>query len=369
MSQSRIVCSTLFVITLIVSRFASVASAAVPTVEVASFGKLPTGEEVQVFTLKNRHGMQAKVIEYGATISELRVADANGKFDNVILGADSLEAFTKGFPAASVIGRFANRIRGATFKLDEQEIHVAKNMGDHHIHGGSRNFAKVVWEGKSKAEADRAVVTLSYTSRDGEEGFPGNLVTEVTYSITDKNELVIEYRASTDKVTVINLTNHAYFNLSGSGDVLQHELQFWADKYTVSDTTLIPTGEIRDVASTALDFREMHRIGERIEQLYESARGYDHNFIINGQTGELRKAARVRDPKSGRVLECLTTEPGVQLYTANGFKDNPYPKHGAFCLETQHYPDSPNHPEFPTTQLRPGEEFKSTTIFRFSNHQ
>ena len=332
-----------------------------------SFGKLTSGEVVKQFNLYNRNGMQATVIEYGATVTQLLVADRNGKFSNVVLGADSLEAYTKGFPAASVIGRYANRIRGASFTLDSQTYQVTKNAGDNHIHGGRDNFAKVRWTGTAESDADSAAVKLSYRSKNGEEGFPGELNVTVTYRLTNANELSIQYEAKTDKPTIVNLTNHAYFNLGASGeDVLNHELEIMAQSYTISDKSLIPTGEIASVVGTPLDFLAPHRIGERIEQLYEAARGYDHNYIVSGNAGELRLAARVFDPKSGRIMECSTTEPGVQLYTANGFNGNPYPKHGAFCLETQHYPDSPNLPEFPTTVVRPGTPFKSTTVFRFS---
>jgi aldose 1-epimerase len=341
--------------------------AAEPRVETKLFGKLPSGEEVKQFNLYNRNGMQATVIEYGATVTRLLVADRNGKFANILLGADSLEDYTKGFPAASVIGRYANRIRGAKFTLDNETYQVTKNAGDNHIHGGRANFAKVRWTGTAEANADSAFVKLNYRSKHGEEGFPGELNVTVTYRLTNANELSIQYEAKTDKPTIVNLTNHAYFNLSDpSEDVLNHELQIMAQTYTISDRSLIPTGEIASVVGTPLDFLVPHRIGERIEQLYDAAQGYDHNYIVAGKAGELRPAARVVDPKSGRVMECLTTEPGVQLYTANGFNGNPYPKHGGFCLETQHYPDSPNHPEFPTTIIRPETPFSSTTLFRFS---
>ncbi len=341
--------------------------AAEPRVETTTFGKLPSGEEVKQFDLYSPNGMQATIIEYGATVTRLLVPDRNDKFANVVLGADSLDEYTKGYPAASVIGRYANRIRGAVFTLDNQTYQVTKNAGENHIHGGRDNFAKVRWTGIAEANADSAIVKLNYRSQHGEEGFPGELNVTVTYRLTSANELSIQYDAKTNKPTVVNLTNHAYFNLSDpSEDVLNHELQIMAQTYTISDKSLIPTGEIASVVGTPLDFLVPHRIGERIEQLYEAARGYDHNFIVLGKAGELRPAARVVDPKSGRVMECLTTEPGVQLYTANGFSGKPFPKHGGFCLETQHYPDSPNHPEFPTTVVRPEKPFSSTTVFRFS---
>ncbi len=337
-----------------------------PRVETAPFGKLPGGEEVKQFNLYNSNGMQATIIEYGATITKLLVADRNGKLANIVLGADSLEEYTKGFPAASVIGRYANRIRGAKFTLENHTYEVTKNSGENHIHGGRSNFAKVRWTGTPEPNAESAALKLTYRSKDGEEGFPGELNVTVTYRLTNANELSIQYEAETNKPTVVNLTNHAYFNLGpATEDVLNHELQIMAETYTLSDKSLIPTGEIASVVGTPLDFLKMHRIGERIKQLYEASGGYDNNYIVSGKAGELRQAALVMDPKSGRILECLTTEPGVQLYTANGFSGNPFPKHGGFCLETQHYPDSPNRPEFPTTVVRPGIPFKSTTVFRF----
>jgi aldose 1-epimerase len=345
-----------FTVFAILSLGATAAFAAKPGIETASFGKLPNGREAHLFTLRNSHGLIARVTDYGATLTELQVPDRARRFTNVVLGANSLEPYLGGFPAASVIGRYANRIRGARFTLDGREIKVTPNSGENHIHGGRMNFAKVLWQGRTEARADRASVTLAYRAADGEEGFPGNLNVTVTYTLTDANELELDYRAETDKTTVVNLTNHAYFNLAGpGGDVLDHELQLFAEQYTVSDKVLIPTGEIAPVSGTPLDFLKPHTISERIEQLYAAAKGYDHNYIVSGQVGQL-----------GRVMECLTTEPGVQLYTANHFNGKPYPRHGAFCLETQHYPDSPNQPKFPSTVLKPGDKFHSTTTFRFT---
>ncbi len=338
-----------------------------PQVESLRFGQLQDGREVKQFVLRNSRGMQVILIEYGATITQLNAPDRNGKLTNVILGADSLDAYLKGFPAASVIGRYANRIRGAQFKLGGETFQVTKNSGDNHIHGGRENFAKVRWTGAGSSDANVAKVQFDYLSADGEEGFPGELKVTVTYSLTNMNELKIVYAATTTKPTVVNLTNHAYFNLAGSGgDVLDHELQLMSEKYTVSDKSLIPTGEIASVVGTPLDFLAPHRIGERIEQTYQAAGGYDHNFVISGTPGMLRKAASVTESQSGRVMECWTTEPGVQLYTANGFNGKPYPKHGGFCLETQHYPDSPNRPNFPSVVVTPASPYASTTVFRFS---
>ena len=340
-----------------------------PTVVTAHYGKLASGEDVLEFTMRNSHGMQVKVIEYGATISELSTADRSGKFASVVLGAKSLDDYVKGFPAASVIGRYANRIRGASFNLEGQTISLPKNSGENHIHGGRKNFAKAVWKGLAAAGQGRCTVILRLTSPDGDEGFPGKLEVVTTYVLTDNNELAINYQARTDKATIVNLTNHAYFNLSGSlGDVLDHQLQIVADKYTVVDKSLIPTGEIASLNDSPLDFRQPRRVGQRIAELYDAARGYDHNYVLwqESPPTEPRLAAKVVDPKSGRVMECFTTEPGVQLYTANGFNNNPFPKHGALCLETQHFPDSPNHPEFPSTVLKPDQAWNSTTVFRFS---
>jgi aldose 1-epimerase len=364
-------CSIFCLVILLVSSMSNAVGlkAADPSISTSVFGKLPDGQEIIQFTLRNNVGAQAKVIEYGAILVELQVPDREGKFASVVLGADSLEKYSQGgFPAAAaVIGRYANRIRGAKFMLDGKEIAVAKNAGQHHIHGGSKNFTKVRWIGSPKANSNSASVSLKYTSADGEEGFPGTLSVTVSYELNNQNELILSYEASTDKTTVINLTNHAYFNLAGAGgDVLGHELQVMSAKTTAIDEFKIPTGPLESVEGTPLDFRQPKLIGDRIAQLHQSTGGYDHNYVLDGAAGTLRMAARASESTSGRVMECLTTEPGVQLYTANHFKDNPFPKHGAFCLETQHYPDSPNHPEFPTTIIRPGENWSSKTVFRFS---
>lgn len=338
---------------------------ATPVAE-SHFGELPDGTKIRRFTLKNAHGMQLSVIEYGATITELLVPDAKGQFKNIVLGADSLAAYLDRFPAASVIGRYANRIRNAQFELDGKTIHVAKNAGDNHIHGGKVNFAKRKWTGTINHDVSKPGVTFRLHSPDGEEGFPGNLDVSVTYTLDEKNQLSIHYTASTDRATVVNLTNHVYFNLAGAGgNVHNHELQINAQQVTLADAALIPTGEFTSVAGTPLDFRMPRTIGERIEQL-TATKGYDHNYVLDNLNSGLRLIARVKEPQSGRILECLTTEPGVQLYTANGFNGQPYPQHGGFCLETQHFPDSPNHPHFPTTTIRPGDNWESTTVFRFS---
>lgn len=331
----------------------------------APLGSLADGRRVPVHTLRNRHGLLVRVMDYGATVTAINAPDRHGNATNVVCGASTLEDYLRGFPAASVIGRYANRIHNARFPLDGREVRVTPNASPNHIHGGNEGFASKLWTSKTRSTSRDASVELSLHSADGEEGYPGNLDVTVTYTLNDDNELVLHYAATTDKPTVVNLTNHAYFNLAGGGDVYGHEAQIFADQFTPADGALIPTGEIRPLAGTLLDFRTPHRIGERIGQI-EGPSGYDHNFVLRGQAGTLRPAARVVEPLSGRVLECRTTEPGVQLYTANHFSGRPYPKHGAFCLETQHYPDSPNQPTFPSTVLRPGKPFQSETRFKFT---
>ncbi len=331
-------------------------------VEERDFGKMPDGALVKLFTLRNSNGLSVKIINYGAIITEIQAPDRTGAFTNVLLGTNNLDAYLKGFPAAAaVIGRFANRIAKARFTLDGVEYKLAANSGQNHIHGGRVGFAKVLWDARALPSRPReAAVRLSYLSNDGEEGYPGNLTARVTYTLTEENELRIDYEATTDKATPVNLTNHAYFNLAGFGDVLDHELWLAADRYTPADAQLIPTGEIATVKGTPLDFTMPTPIGARIEKLKPKPGGYDHNFVLKSDGKTLLLAARARDPKSGRVMEMRTTQPAVQLYTGNHLK------HGGFCLETQHYPDSVNHPEFPSTILRPGETFKTTTAFAFS---
>ena len=326
--------------------------------EEREFGKLDDGSTVRQYILRNAKGMVVKVITYGAIITEIQVPDRNGKNTNVILGSDSFDSYRRGFPAAAVIGRFANRIANARFNIDGAEYKVTANAGENHIHGGRKGFAKVVWEAKpSQANNREAGVRFTYRSVDGEEGYPGNLTASVTYTLNDANELRLDYEAATDKPTTVNLTNHAYFNLAGEGDVLSHVLWMDADRYTLADAQLIPTGEIASVKGTPLDFTSPATIGSRGDQLKPRVNVYDHNYVINGGGRALVLAARVHEPRSGRVMEVRTTQPGVQLYTGN-------PR--AFCLETQHYPDSVNRPEFPSTIVRPGLPFKSTTSFKFS---
>jgi aldose 1-epimerase len=353
-----------------------VESSSMTTIEGTDFGRHPDGTVVRLFTLKNSHGMIARITTFGAILTDLVVPDRQGQPAHVALGYDSFEAYQKGHPMfGAVVGRVANRIGGAKFTLDGKEFKLAANSGPNHIHGGVKGFDKAVWEVISHVANDKeAALKLRYFSKDGEEGYPGNLTVTVTYTLTQDNALRIDYHATTDKPTLINLTNHCYFNLAGSGDVLDHELTLWADQYTVADESLIPTGEIAPVAGTPLDFTKPMRIGARIDQLKPKPGGYDHNYVLNHQGKTLGLAARVCEPKSGRVMEVSTSEPGVQLFTANFFNGQykghdgvVHPKHGGFCLETQHYPDSIHHPSFPSVVLRPGQQFQSATVFRFSN--
>lgn len=343
------------------STFSNTASAADPVERIAEgeFGRLPDGALVRQFTLRNEKGMSAKIITYGAIIADLQVPDRTGATTNVISGADTLDAFVtgRGVAAAVVLGRVANRIAGGKFIIDGVEHKVTVNAAPHHIHGGRRGFDKVVWHGVARPAGEHeSAVRLTYESKDGEEGFPGNLTASVTYTLTDANELRLDYEATTDKPTPVNLSNHAYFNLAGGGDVAGHELWLAADRYTVADAQLIPTGGLAPVKDTPLDFTKPALLGARLDQL-KPRPIYDHNYVINGGGTSLVLAARVQEPRSGRVMETRTTQPGVQLYTG---------RQGRFCLETQHFPDSVNHANFPSTVLRPGETFKSTTIYSFS---
>lgn len=344
-------------------------------VERSTFGALPDGTAVERFTLTNANGVVVVLSSLGAAIHSLRTPDREGRPADVVLGFETLEQWVANPPFFGVIvGRYANRIAGGRFALDGANYTLATNNTPNHLHGGTRGFDKVVWRAEPLAEADGEAVRFTYVSADGEEGYPGTLTTTVVYTLTGNNELRLDYAATTDKATVVNLSNHAYFNLAGTGTVLAHELQINADRYTPVTSTLIPTGELAPVAGTPFDFRQATAIGARIAAEHEQIRiggGYDHNFVLNGTSGELRLAARAFDPSSGRTLEVQTTEPGVQLYSGNfgspipGRGGESYPRHAGFCLETQHFPDSPNQPSFPSTVLRPGERFESTTVFRF----
>ena len=341
---------------------ASCGAAALARVEEAVMGQMQDGRKVKVFTLRNGNGMVVSVMEYGGIITEIQALDRQGTVTNVLLGAKTLDEYLKGYGgSAAVIGRFANRISKARFVIDGTEYKLAANNGQNHIHGGRKGFAGVVWDGKAlPAKQNEAAVQLTYKSKDGEEGYPGNLTAVVTYTLTDKNEFRVDYEATTDKATPVNLTNHAYFNLAGGGDVLDHILTLNAKQFTPADDELIPTGKLESVEGTPLDFIRATRVGERIQKLRPKLNGYDHNFVIDNGGKSLVECARVKDPKSGRVMTVRTTEPGVQLYTGNHLQ------HRGLCLETQHFPDSPNRPEFPSSILRPAEKFKSTTVFAFS---
>lgn len=344
-------------------------------VEKKAFGQTADGTAIEAYTAYNAQGASAKFITYGATLAELRVKDRQGKLGDVVLGFDDMPGYLGQHPYfGGTIGRYANRIANGKFTLDGKEYQLATNNGPNSLHGGAIGFNRRVWKGEPINKTDGSGVRFTYLSKDGEENYPGNLNVSVTYILTDTNELKIEYTAETDKDTVLNLTNHSYFNLSGtgSGDILKYVLYLNADSYTPVDATLIPTGEIASVENTPLDFRKPTAVGARIAEIKDIG-GYDHNFVLNGKPGTLQIAARVTDPDSGRQMEVWTTEPGIQLYSSihlngsiKGKGAVAYGKYGAICLETQHYPDSPNHASFPTAALKPGQHFHSETIYKFS---
>ncbi len=344
-----------------------------------SFGQTRDGQAVDIYTLKNRRGAEARITTYGGTVVSLTMPDRAGKFDDVVLGFDDIAGFEKTTTyMGALIGRYGNRIAKGRFTLNGKEYPLATNNGENHLHGGVRGFDKVVWKARPLAARGGQALELTYVSKDGEEGYPGNLTVRAVYTLTDANELKIEYYATTDMDTVVNLTNHNYYNLAGqgNGDILGHLLMVNADRFTPTDAGAIPTGELRPVRGTPFDFTRPTAIGARINQDEEQlklGKGYDHNFVINGRAGTLRLAARVTEPTTGRVMETWTTEPGMQLYTGNyldgsdtGKGGKPYRHRYGFCLETQHYPDSPNRPEFPSTVLRKGARFRSTTVYKFS---
>jgi aldose 1-epimerase len=346
-----------------------------PSVTKKDYGKTSDGQAVDLYTLSNANGMKAEIMTYGGALVSLTAPDRAGKFGDVLLGMDDVKGYETPVPYfGALIGRYGNRIGKAQFVLDGHTSKLPANDNGNTLHGGDKGFDKRVWTAKPGAGAS---LELSYVSKDGEEGFPGTLSTKVVYTLTDKNELKIDYTATTDKTTVANLTNHAYFNLAGPGEgtILAHEVTINADRYTPVDSTLIPTGELRAVKGTPFDFTKSTAIGARIDQSDEQlkfGRGYDHNWVLNKGTGGLTKAAEVHDPKSGRVMEVWTTEPGLQFYTGNFLdgtlkgKGKTFQHRGAFCMETQHYPDSPNKPSFPSTTLKPGQTYKTSTVYRFS---
>ena len=349
----------------------------VPMVERTHFGTLPDGEEVERFRLQNTAGAEATIITYGATLVSLATPDRDGIIEDIVLGHDSLDGYLEANPYfGSIVGRYANRIAGGSFTLDGETYTLARNNGPNHLHGGLKGFDKANWEVEQIIEdANQVGISLNYVSADGEEGYPGTLDVRVTYLLTEDNRLIVDYEATTDKATPVNLTQHAYFNLAGGNSVEDHHLTLAASHYTPVDSTLIPTGEIRSVEGTAFDFRRGKRIGEQIDDddqqlLYGG--GYDHNFVLDRVSGDLILAATVLEPESGRILEVHTTKPGMQFYTGNfldgsitGKNGVQYGRRSGFCLETQYYPDSPNQPNFPSSVLRPGEVYQTQTVFAF----
>lgn len=340
------------------------------------FGATPSGEAVELFTLTNAHGMKIGVMTYGGIIVSLEVPDRHGAAGDVVLGYDSLAGYLRDSPYfGAIVGRYGNRIAKGRFTLDGREYRLATNNGPNHLHGGVRGFDKAVWQAEPFEDARGAGVVLRHTSPDGEEGYPGTLNAKVTYTLTGRNELRIDYEATTDRATPVNLTQHSYFNLTGSGDILGHELMVAADSFTPVDSTLIPTGAIAPVAGTPFDFRTPHPIGERIGEANQQLRfggGYDHNFVLSRPDTGLALAARVSDPVSGRTLEIRTTEPGIQFYSGNfldgsitGKRGVIYAHRTGLALETQHFPDAPNHPAFPSTILLPGQVYHSSTVWTF----
>lgn len=344
----------------------------------SEFGTTPDGQAVELFTFRNRSGIEVRATTYGGIIVSLQTPDRNGRFDDIVLGFEDLDRYLEGSPYfGSIIGRYGNRIANGRFTLDGQTYELAKNNGPNHLHGGNRGFDKVVWRGEPFQDDTARGVVFTYTSADGEEGYPGRLDVRVTYTLTDSDRLVFDYQATTDRPTPVNLTQHSYFNLAGagSGGTAGHELMIAASAFTPVDSTLIPTGEIRSVEETPFDFRTATPIGARVDADDAQIRhgpGYDHNFVLD-RTGEgLELAARVVEPTTGRTMEVYTTEPGLQFYSGNfldgsitGKGGKVYGHRSGFCLETQHFPDSPNQPSFPSTILRPGEQYRSRTELAF----
>ena len=376
--MTRISRSLLLAVLLVSSAVVALAQASVTK---ETFGKTSAGETVDLYTLRNVNGMETKITNYGGIVVSLTAPDRNGKFADVVLGFNDLESYlTKNDPyMGAIIGRYGNRIAKGRFMLNGVEYKLAVNNGENHLHGGIKGFDKVIWTGRElKTKAGPAVV-LTYLSKDGEEGYPGNLRVRVVYTLTNRNELKIDYSATSDKDTVTNLTHHSYFNLAGegNGDILNHQVIINANRFVPTDAGSIPTGELKAVAGTPFDFLNATAIGARInqdDQQLKFGNGYDHTWVINGRAGTLRRAAIVFEQTTGRGMQVFTTEPGVQFYTGNflngtltGKSGKPYPRRSGFCLETQHYPDSPNQPSFPTTTLRRGRTYTSTTIYRFTN--
>jgi aldose 1-epimerase len=349
-----------------------------PSITKNKFGSLPNGEIADLYTLTNPNGVSAKITNYGGILTHLYAPDKNGQFADVVLGFDSLQNYVDGHPFfGALVGRYGNRIANGKFVLDGQIYNLYVNNGPNALHGGKVGFDKVLWKAQEIQSDSTVGLKLSYTSADGEEGYPGELKVVVTYTLDNDNTLKIDYQATTDKPTVVNLTNHSYFNLTGlKRDILSHEVTLLADSLVAVDDKLIPTGTLIPVSGTPFDFNTPHSVGERIDDAtHEQIRfggGYDHCWVLKGQSGKLREIATVFDPESGRLMEVFSTEPGVQFYTGNFLdgklsgKGATYTKRFGLCLETQHYPDSPNQPNFPSTTLRPGETYQTTTSYRFT---
>lgn len=348
------------------------------TIKKNYFGVLSNGEKVDIYYMKNTKGIELKIMNYGGAIVSAIVPDKNGNFADIVLGHDSLQGYLKANPYfGAIVGRYANRIAKGKFTLNGKVYTLATNNGQNHLHGGIKGFDKRIWNATPLITPNGVALKLSYLSKNGEEGYPGNLNVVVTYTLNNNNELRINYSASTDQTTIVNLTNHTYWNLAENGDILNHRIMINADKFTPVDSTLIPTGEIKSVYGTPFDFRKSRPIGDQINadniQLKYANGGYDLNWVLNkDEHDSLYLAARVTEPISGRVLEVWTTEPGLQFYSGNfldgsitGKNGQIYKKHTAFALEAQHFPDSPNHPNFPSVVLKPGQEYKQTTIYKF----
>lgn len=355
---------------------AGIQAAAAATATRSDFGRMPDGREVEAVTLRNDHGITVRVITYGARVQEVVTPDRFGHPADIALGFPSLQGYLS--PAdpyfGATVGRFANRVAKGRFTLEGREYQLATNNGPNHLHGGPLGFGHLMWHGEPIESADRVGVRFSLHSPDGDEGYPGALDATVAYTLSDKNELRMEYTAETDKPTIVNLTNHCYWNLAGdgAGDILGHEVTIAAERYLPVDATAIPTGQLAPVKGTVMDFTQGHKVGDRIAETDNgpgSPKGYDHCYVLGNEKGALAFAARVKDPKSGRVMEIWTTEPGIQFYTGNFLDGDPinggYHQHAALCLEAEHYPDSPNRPEFPSTELKPGQKYRQTTVHKF----
>ena len=346
-----------------------------PVVKREAFGSV-AGRPIEQLTLTNKNGIEVRAITYGGIITSIKTPDRTGAMGDIVLGFDSLDGYLAGHPFfGAIVGRYGNRIAKGRFTIDKQEYKLATNNGPNHLHGGIKGFDKQVWGAEILPPmAGQSSVALSYTSADGEEGYPGQLLVEVTYTLNDKDQLIVDYLARSDKATHVNLTQHSYFNLAGEGDILGHELTIDADQYTPVDSTLIPTGEIASVEGTPFDFRTSTPIGARIDAPHpqiKNGQGYDHNWVLRDIPG-LKHAARVVEPKSGRTLDVTTAEPGMQFYAGNfldgklvGKGGRSYGRRSGFCLETQHYPDTPNQPKFPTTLIKPGQNYSTRTVFTF----